>query len=435
MFKTLPRRDTRRQRNIPTFFSPLLGALQFQGASMDALRQLDAAAWEALLSFCDRAHLTLLLSTLPAGVAPAWAAARIRVNLLDNTQRTTNILELYRRVAQALGEAHLEHLVIKGFTQYPEFVKDANLRMQSDIDIFLPAEFLLRARDVILKMGYEELDSAPHVISDHSPTLVRKTDWQWRGNFFDPEMPPSIELHFSLWNEDRTQFAIKGCEQFWNRRVTRNVDGFSFVSFDPVDQVAFLSFHILRDLLSGEWIVHHVYELAYFLHARAHDDDFWISWRQMHSEQMRSLQTIVFVLAEKWFRCELSPQLEQHIRELSPAVCHWLLHFSASPLEWMFTPNHDSVWLHASLVDSFSAKVRIVRHKLLPNRIPPLRAAKFASSKRRRMAKNTVQSLELRYVAHVADRLHHFAHVLFRGIWRGGRWWLSTRLDDIVKTG
>ncbi len=34
---------------------------------MDALRQLDAAAWEALLSFCDRAHFTLLLSDLPAG--------------------------------------------------------------------------------------------------------------------------------------------------------------------------------------------------------------------------------------------------------------------------------------------------------------------------------------------------------------------------------
>jgi hypothetical protein len=427
MSETLPSNGKRRRRNVPTFVAPLLEALQFRGASMDGLKQLDEAAWEALLAFCDRAHLTLLLSDLPAGVAPAWVTARIRVNVLDNTRRTNNILEAYRNVSQALGEAHLEHLVIKGFSQYPGFVKDANLRMQSDIDIFLPAESILFARDIILKMGYEENDPAPNVISDHSPTLVRRTDWQWRGNFFDPEMPPSIELHFCLWNEERTQFAIKGCERFWDRRVPNSVDGFNFVSFDPVDHVAFLSFHILRDLLIGDWIIHHVYELAYFLHARAHDDGFWVSWRRSHSEQMRSLQAIGFSLAETWFHCEVSPEVEQSILALSPAIQQWLRHFSDSPLEWMFTPNHDSVWLHALLVDSFIIKIGIVRRRLLPNRIPPVRAANFASSKRRRLAGKAPHQLSLRYAAHIADRLHHFSHVLFRGIWRGGRWWFSQR--------
>ena len=427
MAESSPRSDTRRRRNIPIFFAPLLSALQFQGASTDGLRQLDAAEWEALLAFCDRAHLTLPLSDLPAGVAPAWVAARIRTNVHDNTRRTNHIRETYRRLAQALGEAHLEHLVIKGFTQYPEFVRDANLRMQSDIDIFLPAESILPARDVILKMGYHELDPAPNVISDHIPTLVRRTDWQWRGNFYDPEMPPSIELHFCLWNDRLTRFAIKGWERFWDRRVTKSVDGFTFVSFDSVDHVAFLSFHILRDLLIGDWIIHHVYELAYFLHARAHDDGFWVSWRRSHSEQMRSLQAIVFALAKTWFLCEVSQEVERNIHELSPAIRQWLRHFSDSPLEWMFTPNHDSVWLHALLVDSFIVKVGVVRRLLLPNRIPPVRAANFASSKRRRFAGKAPQRLSLRYAAHVADRLHHFFLVLFRGIWRGGCWWFSQR--------
>ncbi len=299
MFETLSEIDTRPWRNVPTFFPALLAALRFQGSSTDDLKQLDTVAWEELLSFCDRAHFTLLLSELPAGVAPDWVASRIRMNILDNTERMANIREIYRTVTEALREKQLEHLVIKGFTQCPDFVKDANLRMQSDIDIFLPPASLLPARDLILQMGYTEL--ARSVFPDHLPTLARKTDWQWRGNCYDPEMPPSIELHFCLWNEKVARFPIKECDRFWERRVTRSVDGLSFVSLHPVDHVAFLSLHILRDLLLGDWIVHHVYELAYFLHKSAHDDDFWASWRQSYGERTRSLQAIAFVLAKTWF--------------------------------------------------------------------------------------------------------------------------------------
>jgi len=427
MFETSPHKSSRKWRNTPAFLAPLLAALRFQGSSTDDLKRLDTAAWEALLSFCDRAHLTLLLSELPPDALPAWVAARFRVNVLDNTKRQSNICDVYSTIAQALGKRQLEHLVIKGFTQYPDFAKDMKLRMQSDIDLFLPAESLRPARDVLVEMGYEELDLPPHVSPDHIPGLARKTNWKWRGNFFDPEMPPTIELHFRLWNEEVTQFAIEGSDQWWDRRVKRSFDGFSFVSFHPVDHVAFLSFHILRGLLFGDWIVNHVYELAYFLHARAHDHDFWLSWRQSHSEKMRSLQAIAFALAKTWFHCEVSQEAEQSICRQSPAIQQWLLHFSNSPLEWMFTPNHDSVWLHISLIDSFQVQVGIVRRRLLPNRIPPLRTANLSGSGLRRVHQSGPQRLSLRYLEYVGERLHHFSHVLFRGIWRGGRWWFSQR--------
>ncbi len=425
MFETLSGIDIRPWRNVPMFFPALLAALRFQGSSTDDLKRLDTVTWEELLLFCDRAHLTLLLSELPAGVAPAWAAARIRVNVLDNTQRMNHIRDIYRTVAEALREKQLEHLIIKGFTQYPGFVKDANLRTQNDIDIFLPPASILPARDVILNMGYEEL--ARNVFPDHLPTLARKTNWQWRGNFYDPEMPPSIELHFCLWNEKVARLAIKECDQFWERRVTRSIEGLSFASLHPVDHVAFLSLHILRDLLLGDWIVRHVYELAYFLHKSVHDHDFWASWRQSYDGRARSLQTIAFVLAKTWFHCEVSQEVEQNICELPFAPRQWLLHFSNSPLELMFVPNRDSVWLHTSLVDSLPVQVGIVRRGLLPNRIPPLSAARLHSYRKNGVAEKASQRLSLRYMAYLTNRLHHFSHVCFRGIWRGGWWWLSQR--------
>ena len=31
--------------------------------------------------------------------------------------------------------------------------------------------------------------------------LIRKTGWKWREDYFDPEMPTAVELHFAFWNE------------------------------------------------------------------------------------------------------------------------------------------------------------------------------------------------------------------------------------------
>jgi Uncharacterised nucleotidyltransferase len=426
MFETLPRAGSQRFANLPVYLLPVLDALRFRGSSTHALKQLDDKEWEALLSFCDRAHLTLLLSDLPTDVAPEWVQARIRKNILDNSLRQVTIRGIYRMLAQALAGEQLEHIVIKGFTQYPEFVRDSNLRLQSDIDIYLPPESLLAARDVIMKMGYIERALPPNMPVDHTATLVMETKWRWNGNYYDPEMPPSIELHFCLWNKEAARFDIKGCDRFWDRRVTRNVDGFRFVSLHPADHLAFLSFHILRGLLRIDWIVHHVYELAFFLHNHARDHDFWESWRQLNGEEVRSLQAVAFVLAKVWFDCEVSDEVERSILRLSPGIQQWLLYFSASPLESMFTPNHDSVWLHASLVGSFAARVGVVRRALLPNRISPIKAANFPGSSKRTTDK-TIRWVPLRYMAYVRDRLHHFSLVLSRGLWRGARWWLSQR--------
>jgi len=71
---------------------------------------------------------------------------------------------------------------------------------------------------------------------------------------------------------------------FWRRRVKRSIDNLDVTTLYPVDHVAFISLHILRGLLRTDWIIHHVYELAYFLHTHAEDRSLWKSWQQLHSE-------------------------------------------------------------------------------------------------------------------------------------------------------
>ena len=53
-------------------------------------------------------------------------------------------------------------------------------------------------------VGYEAVKEIAHNGSDHLPVMIRKTGWTWRGDYYDPEMPPSVELHFRFWNAQRS---------------------------------------------------------------------------------------------------------------------------------------------------------------------------------------------------------------------------------------
>jgi hypothetical protein len=132
------------------------------------------------------------------------------------------------------------------------------------------------AAKALQSIGYRPSDAEPsYVLADHAPTLVRIGNWTWRGNSFDPEMPLSLELHFCLWNEPVSQTPMPEVRAFWERRSHRELDGLVFPSLSGADQLAYMTLHILRNLFLRAWIIHHVRELAVFLHNHADDDAFW----------------------------------------------------------------------------------------------------------------------------------------------------------------
>ncbi len=416
-------------RSIPAYFAAFLQAMQLRNANFHAMRQLDAPEWDKLLSLSDRMHLTLQLSQLPSDVLPGWVASRIQQNVSDNTRRVARIAAIYSEAAEALRRLRAEHLVIKGFAQYPGYVKSPNLRMQSDIDIFCPAHTILQARDALLGIGYQFTAPQKHVPVDHFPALIRETSWQWRGNAFDPEMPLGIELHYCLWNANAARFDIPEIEQFWYRRVERDLDGLRFTALDTVDHIAFCALHILRGLMRSEWIVHHVYEVAHFLNTHANDGALWERWRQTHSGTLRSRQAIAFSLAAAWFGCEVSDQVNQEIKALQPPIQRWFHCFAWSSLESMFAPNHDGVWLHVALVDSAAKKLRVLRQGLLPTRVPPLAIANpaLAPTLDRTVAQQKHSWQIFRYASYVAARANFYRRVFSRGVCGGVGCWLAQK--------
>ena len=116
---------------IPREVAALLDALQLEGANTDALLALEDDDWMRLLDFCDLAHLALPLSQVNITGAPRWVVGRLEQNVADNARRFERIKAAYVEAAAALSRAGISHLVLKGFTQSPDYVKDARLRSRA----------------------------------------------------------------------------------------------------------------------------------------------------------------------------------------------------------------------------------------------------------------------------------------------------------------
>jgi hypothetical protein len=239
-------------------------------------------------------------------------------------------------------------------------------------------------------------------------------------------LPRNSWLHTHRWNEHVSLVRIPQVTLFWERRTTRKVDGLSFPCLNPVDHLGHLALHILRNLFLHDWVIHHVRELAVFLHSNANNDSFWQSWSETHSASLRSFEAIAFYHARAWFGCQLHPQVEREIASLPTARQSWLQRFSGSALEVMFQQNKDSLWLHLSLLSSRREKWKILMQTLIPARVKPLRSPSIRV-RNKRLLPSRGDHLWGEYIAYLLFRSAAHGRANLTAITRGLRWYLSRR--------
>jgi hypothetical protein len=413
-------------QHFPREVAALLTALHLQKPDMMHLKTLCDHEWRSLLAFCDVSHLTLLLALLPMDGLPDWVVERLNRNLADNALRFEHLKDTYREAADALAKAGVDHIVIKGFTQAPEYVSEPRFRRQSDLDLFCPPENIEAARAALQAIGYKPDDETNVSSADHVSALVRLGNWQGSSNPFDPEMPYGIELHFCLWNEDVSFVRIPQVKLFWERRTTRQIDDFSFPCLNSVDHLGHLALHILRNIFLREWVIRHVRELAVFLHSHANDDAFWQSWCEIHSPSLRSLQAIAFYQARVWFGCQLHPQVEHAIVNLPAARQSWLHRFSSSALEIMFRENKDSLWLQLTFLSSNAEKWRLVRRTLIPAHIGSV-GSPIVRIRNKRLKPVDAEHPRRQFIAYLFSRSVSHGHANLTVLARGLRWYVSFR--------
>lgn len=409
--------------NIPSHVSATLSALKFQGEETEILRSLNDSEWQDLFCRWQVSRLLIPLRQRCGNKLPEWVRSQIDRNLADNAERFERIKIVYARFTDALRDRGAEHLVIKGFAQWPGFVEHPRFRLQSDIDVYCPPESIPPALDALYKLGYEAERNSESI--DHLQAMVPKAPWTWRGNCYDPEIPVSFEVHFCFWNGQVTRLHPQGLHRFWPRRVERHLDGLSFPALAPVDSLAYSALNILRNALFEHVTVHLVYELALFLDSNAKNEQLWKSWQELHDDSLRLLEVISFRLASHYFGCRLSGEVQTEIDRQPRTVQKWFHEFAESPLDACFRPNKDAVWLHLSLLEYSRDRRAILLKRLLPTRPPPVDHVRIQPTLRNGEKSGTLRKLA-RYVAYLSERTAYHARMLPTTLWRGLRWWWST---------
>ena len=407
---------------LPHWASAAMDALHLRDPRTEPLGGLSDADWRKALDFSDRSRLTLALRNRAREAMPEWVRARTDRNAAQNRDRLDRLCQVYRFLAAALPS--IDFVVLKGISQTILSGERAEDRVQYDVDLYAPRESAVAARDLLIVRGYEPLAEFESFPTDHLPTLVPKTGWEWRGDFFDLEIPTPVELHFRFWDSETERIEARGVEGFWDRRVRCHIAGLDLTVLHPLDALAYTALHVLRHVLRGNATASHIYELALMLEGHARDDGFWAGWQDQHSPELRRLEAVAFQLASAWFGCDPGPAAQEEIERLPAGVVSWFRRFALSPLLQQFEANKDELFLHLALTDAAS-RWSLARRRLLPGRLPgPMDAVYVPESKmtwRRRWLKR------VRYGLYVVERARHHASSLPRTLWRGLLWALSTR--------
>jgi hypothetical protein len=391
---------------------------------IDSMLSLNNQQWDRLLRFSDLAHLTLPLAQKKTIRVPDWVRSRLDKNLNDNRDRFRRVKGTYLEADESLREAGVEYVVIKGFSLSQDFVEAPWLRQQSDLDLYCGTAGIEPAKDALMAIGYRPDTMLDFRRADHSPTLFRLGQWRWGGNAFDPEMPLSIELHFSLWNEGVTLLHDNEIRRFFDRRERRTIEDMEVPVLQDIDILGHLSMHILRNLLVYDTVIHHVYELATFLNKKSNDGHLWSRWQAQHSETLRSKEVIAFELARQCFGCRMPDAAREVLGRLPNAQRAWLKHFGRMPMELPFRENKDSVWLHWSLLGQSGHRKTVIRRAFFPNRLPGRYLETTVLNERvdtKHQRKSTAKML-----GYVCRRLASYSCLSLRTLYHGAIWRLRS---------
>jgi Uncharacterised nucleotidyltransferase len=346
-------------------------SLHFQQDRRAELRTIDPLEWPDLLRLTDRSQITLPLGIRCRDHLPEFVRRRIDRNLADNAVRHELIVAEYRLIAAALGARSIDFVVLKGLSQIaPFYVGDPRQRPQYDIDLYCPPEALNSARDAMIDAGFTLIH--PHrKRTDHLPAMIRNRNWKWRGDYYHPDLPLTVELHFRFWDQQTERLPAQWVDHFWRRRSCRIIGGIEIPALSLADGASYSALHLMRHLLRGDIRVYHVYELAHFLHETGHYDELWGEWRANRAGALSIIEAVAFRLAVEWFGCRTHPIVDEEMKRLPPKIQRWFALFADSPLA-LKQPNKDELFLHLSLVCNPVDRCRIVARRLLPLGTPRL---------------------------------------------------------------
>ena len=106
-------------------------------------------------------------------------------------------------MARAFQAAEIDFVLLKGFTHEVGFpALTGRARVQYDLDVLVQSDHSIndaqRARMALERLArLHAAHGARSLSEEHDRPFVQPSNWNWRGDYYDPEMPIPVELHES----------------------------------------------------------------------------------------------------------------------------------------------------------------------------------------------------------------------------------------------
>jgi Uncharacterised nucleotidyltransferase len=359
----------------------ILSYLGFQPAPSPHQRVLCQASekqWRQVLALADTAGLTLFLRAnlkqrgdfqgLPGSIQQA-----LEQRFQDNVARTEAICQELIQFNRLFQVQNIRYLNLKGQVLYPDFVNERRNRLQYDHDFLIRPEDLERTYALFLSLGYSPLPSSSKLAVGHLPTLVRKTDWKWKGNLFDPEIPRAVELHFQLWDSKFDKISIRSLDDVWRNSEVAAFEAVALPVLSRQHNLLYCVLHSFRHLLRNDLRLSHLYEIGYFLHRRCENASFWPGFLKslLSCSNSCRVTATMLELARRTFGAEPEPMTTQFINEhLSPAAALWVEEFGIRESVHCFRRSKSALFLQLDFVEGLVGKSVVIARKLIPRHLP-----------------------------------------------------------------
>jgi hypothetical protein len=331
-----------------TLLSSVVDALRFPSADANspeaaahAQRPLPVSTrqWARHLGVLDRTGLTLpfyarLLAANECARLPKQIVEAFEQRRRDNTLRMNGMLQTFGHAVDALQNAHVHFLCVKGFSLCPDFLEESWQRHQVDFDFLVAPAEVLRAQAALEQIGYkltgmEEGERrlrlpVTQVLSHHA-------------YLYQPQQGAAIELHTGIQPGGPTDFRLARPETLLAQSEIHTAGSISFPRLSRANAFLYQVLHVFRHFL-GSWArLLWIYEIANYVERHRGDDVLWqdVCALLSSNSDLNEAAALVLLIAQELFACHLPPALERAcaLDHASP-IALWVKHY-ARP--WLFT--------------------------------------------------------------------------------------------------
>jgi hypothetical protein len=218
------------------------------------------------------------------------------------------MLLTFRQAVEALQQAHVPFICLKGFSLIPEYLADLWQRHQIDFDLLVAPRDALNAQGVLEKLGYKLTAVDGEERRLRIPVLHSLPH---NAYLYRIQEGAAIELHSYFWETGTKALSLRWPIDVFEQAEMHTVGSVSFLRMARQHAFLYQVLHVFRHFM-GSWTrLLWLYEIAVYMHKNRDDAVLWQKVQAIVSVDAQLAEAVALVLlcAQDLFACPVPSAL------------------------------------------------------------------------------------------------------------------------------